>query len=107
MDWWTVETIHPFLEANGRLGRILITTMLVREKALSEPWLGLSLYFRQHRQQYVELLMGTRETGDWWERALHGGPRPAPHSHHCRRARREDPRAAYRDPEHGLVRDVR
>ena len=60
-----LETIHPFLEANGRLGRILITTMLVREKALGDPWLGLSLYFRQHRQQYVDLLMGTRETGDW------------------------------------------
>jgi Fic family protein len=59
------ETIHPFLEANGRLGRILITVMLIREKALSEPWLSLSLYFRQHRQQYVDLLMGTRETGDW------------------------------------------
>ena len=60
-----LETIHPFLEANGRLGRILITVMLVRAKALSEPWLGLSLYFRQHRTQYAELLMGTRETGDW------------------------------------------
>lgn len=59
------ETIHPFLEGNGRLGRILITVMLLREKALSEAWLSLSLYFKQHRAQYVELLMGTRETGDW------------------------------------------
>ena len=59
------ETIHPFLEGNGRIGRVLISVMLVREKALSEPWLSLSQYFRQHRQQYVNLLQATRETGEW------------------------------------------
>lgn len=59
------ETIHPFLEGNGRVGRVLISVMLVREKALSEPWLSLSQYFRQHQTQYVNLLQGTRETGEW------------------------------------------
>lgn len=59
------ETIHPFLDGNGRLGRLLITLILCHEKAMKEPLLYLSLYFKQHRQQYYDLLQGVRETGDW------------------------------------------
>jgi len=59
------ETIHPFLDGNGRLGRLLITFMLCAEGALKEPMLYLSLYFKQHRQQYYDLLQGVRERGDW------------------------------------------
>jgi len=59
------ETIHPFLDGNGRVGRLLITLILVAEKALSEPLLYLSLYFRQNRETYYQLLQATRERGDW------------------------------------------
>lgn len=59
------ETIHPFLDGNGRLGRLLITLLLCVEGALREPMLYLSLYFKQHRQQYYDLLQSTRLTGDW------------------------------------------
>lgn len=59
------ETIHPFLDGNGRLGRLLITLMLCEEKALSEPILYLSLYLKTHRSRYYELLQTVREEGDW------------------------------------------
>ena len=59
------ETIHPFLDGNGRLGRLLITLLLCSEKALKEPMLYLSLYFKNHRQQYYQLLNEVRLTGDW------------------------------------------
>lgn len=59
------ETIHPFLDGNGRLGRLLITLMLVAEKALQEPILYLSLYFKTHRRTYYDLLQRVREEGDW------------------------------------------
>lgn len=59
------ETIHPFLDGNGRLGRLLITLLLVEQNVLREPMLYLSLYFRAHRQQYYDLLSGVRENGDW------------------------------------------
>jgi Fic family protein len=59
------ETIHPFLDGNGRLGRLLITFLFCAEGALREPLLYLSLYFKQHRQQYYELLQSVRMTGDW------------------------------------------
>jgi Fic family protein len=59
------ETIHPFLDGNGRLGRLLTTFLLCAEGALREPLLYLSLYFKQHRQQYYELLQSVRLTGDW------------------------------------------
>jgi Fic family protein len=59
------ETIHPFLDGNGRLGRLLITFLLCAEGALREPLLYLSLYFRRHRQQYYKLLQAVRLTGDW------------------------------------------
>ena len=59
------ETIHPFLDGNGRVGRLLITFMLLRSGVLSEPLLYLSLFFKQHRQIYYQLLDGVRQTGDW------------------------------------------
>jgi Fic family protein len=59
------ETIHPFLDGNGRLGRLLITLILCNEGALRQPLLYLSLYFKQHRERYYELLQRVRTTGDW------------------------------------------
>jgi Fic family protein len=59
------ETIHPFLDGNGRLGRLLITLLLCEQKVLSEPMLYLSLYFKTHRRYYYELLNNVRITGDW------------------------------------------
>jgi len=59
------ETIHPFLDGNGRLGRLLITLLLCSEKILGEPMLYLSLYFKSHRQRYYHLLDQVRLNGDW------------------------------------------
>lgn len=59
------ETIHPFLDGNGRLGRLLITLLLCEQEVLREPMLYLSLYFKTHRQYYYELLGNVRLTGDW------------------------------------------
>ncbi|MEW6520784.1 MAG: Fic family protein [Thermodesulfobacteriota bacterium] len=59
------ETIHPFLDGNGRLGRLLITLLLCEQKVLRKPMLYLSLYFKTHRQYYYELLGKVRLTGDW------------------------------------------
>jgi Fic family protein len=59
------ETIHPFLDGNGRLGRLLIALFLCEQKVLREPMLYLSLYFKMHRQYYYELLNNVRMTGDW------------------------------------------
>jgi len=59
------ETIHPFLDGNGRLGRLLITFLLCAAGALREPILYLSLYFKQNRAAYYDLLNGVRAKGDW------------------------------------------
>ena len=59
------ETIHPFLDGNGRIGRLLITFMLLHAGVIKEPLLYLSLYFKRNRQMYYELLDGVRLTGDW------------------------------------------
>lgn len=59
------ETIHPFLDGNGRLGRLLITLLLCVEGVLAKPMLYLSLYFKTHRAQYYALLDQVRQTGDW------------------------------------------
>ena len=59
------ETIHPFLDGNGRIGRLLIVLQLVADGILREPMLYPSLYFRAHRARYYELLDGVRQHGDW------------------------------------------
>jgi Fic family protein len=59
------ETIHPFLDGNGRLGRLLIVLQLVADGVLREPMLYPSLYFKKHRALYYELLNGVRLNGDW------------------------------------------
>lgn len=59
------ETIHPFLDGNGRLGRLLITFLLCVAGVLQQPILYLSLYFKTNRDRYYELLDHVRSTGDW------------------------------------------
>jgi Fic family protein len=59
------ETIHPFLDGNGRTGRLLIALILHQEGVLRQPLLYLSLYLKQHRAEYYRLLDVVRQEGDW------------------------------------------
>ena len=59
------ETIHPFLDGNGRVGRLLIAFWLCQQKILSKPLLYLSYYFKQNRTEYYDRLMSVRLNGDW------------------------------------------
>lgn len=61
------ETIHPFLDGNGRLGRLLLTLLLCQSGVLREPMLYLSLYLKSNRQKYYELLQKVRTDGAWEE----------------------------------------
>jgi Fic family protein len=61
------ETIHPFLDGNGRVGRLLITLQLCAAGVLDDPLLYLSLFFKQHRAEYYRLLDAVRREGDWEE----------------------------------------
>lgn len=61
------ETIHPFLDGNGRLGRLLLTLLLCESGVLQQPLLYLSLYLKTHRDQYYELLQKVRVEGVWEE----------------------------------------
>jgi len=59
------ETIHPFLDGNGRVGRLLIALQLAADGLMREPLLYVSLHFKEHRQAYYELLNAVRVSGDW------------------------------------------
>jgi Fic family protein len=59
------ETIHPFLDGNGRVGRLLVSLLLVVDGVLSQPFLYLSLYFREQRTDYYDALQRVRTHGDW------------------------------------------
>jgi Fic family protein len=59
------ETIHPFLDGNGRVGRLLITFLLCEQGVLHKPVLYLSYYFKRHRREYYEHLQRVRDEGDW------------------------------------------
>jgi Fic family protein len=59
------ETIHPFLDGNGRVGRLLVTFLLCQKRALERPLLYLSHYLKQHRTAYYDRLMSIRNDGDW------------------------------------------
>jgi Fic family protein len=59
------ETIHPFSDGNGRIGRLLITLLLCAENALKQPMLYLSLYFKTNKEEYYERLQRVRKNGDW------------------------------------------
>jgi len=59
------ETIHPFLDGNGRIGRLLISFMLSASGVLDEPLLYLSIYLKEHRDTYYDRLQAVRDHGDW------------------------------------------
>jgi len=61
------ETVHPYLDGNGRLGRLLVTLLLEEWRQLSQPLLYLSLFFKRHREDYYRILNRVRTEGDWEE----------------------------------------
>jgi Fic family protein len=61
------ETVHPFLDGNGRVGRLLVTFLLCERRVLAKPVLYLSHYLKAHRQEYYNRLQAVRESGDWEE----------------------------------------
>ncbi len=90
------ETIHPFLDGNGRMGRLLITFFLCEQGVLNRPLLYLSAYFKQYRDEYYERLQAVRDMGDWesWLKfflaaVAHTGREAADTAHHILKLREE------------------
>jgi Fic family protein len=102
------ETIHPFLDGNGRLGRLLIVFFLVVRDRLSEPLLYLSPYFERHRQRYYDALQGVRERGDHdrWLALFLDGVRTQAVDAVVRAERLVDLRERYRATVQGATRSV-
>lgn len=61
------ETIHPYADGNGRLGRLIVTLILVEKGLIDRPLLYLSLFFKEHKEKYYQLLMDVRFKGAWEE----------------------------------------
>lgn len=65
LSHYQFESIHPFSDGNGRVGRLLLAVMLQRECRLTKPWLYLSDYFEQHRDDYCDLMFAVSARGNW------------------------------------------
>ena len=94
------ETIHPFLDGNGRIGRLLITFLLCQREILLKPVLYLSHFFKEHRTEYYEHLQAIRDHGHWEQwlafflRGIASVSREATETARCILALREEHRAA-------------
>lgn len=65
MVHYQFETIHPFLDGNGRVGRLLLSVMIYQYCNLSRPWLYLSAFFDKYKNEYIDLLFAVSTSGDW------------------------------------------